>query len=180
MGSDVAPTFANLYMSHYEQTYILPTYGKFIHKLFRFIYDLFLLWTCSMEHFWTMIRGLNQLPSSIHFAAQIDTDSISFLDVTLSVTDSVLSTTTFWKDTDRNTLLHHSSCHPPHILKSIPYSQIILMVKNNSDQIKLQQLVDLKARFIQRGYNPQTLNSDMEEISNLTQTRVLKYKDQPQ
>eukprot|EP00079_Xenopus_tropicalis_P026872 XP_012820900.1 PREDICTED: uncharacterized protein LOC105947655 [Xenopus tropicalis] len=177
MGSNVAPSFANLYMAFYEQTHILPVYGKCIHRMYRFIDDLLLLWTGTENQFFTMVEDLNQLPSPIRFTAQIDKTPIVFLDLKLTVTGPTLTTTTHRKETDRNTLLHFTSCHPTHTLQSIPYSQMVRMVRNNSDPVTLQhQLGDLKSRFIQRGYKPGILDTAEEKISALTQATALEPK----
>eukprot|EP00079_Xenopus_tropicalis_P035726 XP_017949497.1 PREDICTED: proto-oncogene tyrosine-protein kinase ROS [Xenopus tropicalis] len=178
MGSSVAPSFANLFMAKYEQTYILPIYSKFIYRMFHFFDNLFVLWTGTAAQFWSMIKDLNSLPTTIRFTAHFDTTTILFLDLELSVTGSKLTTMPYRKDTDRNIWLHFSSCHPPHTLQSIPYSQMVRMVRNNSDPLKLQhQLNELETWFIQRGYRSQLVKAARSKVTPLTQTLALEGVD---
>ena len=51
-------------------------------------------------------------------------NSLAFLDIKLSINDNGLSTSVRYKPTDSHNYLLHSSSHPQHVKKAIPFSQI--------------------------------------------------------
>eukprot|EP00079_Xenopus_tropicalis_P014684 XP_004911451.1 PREDICTED: uncharacterized protein LOC101735191 [Xenopus tropicalis] len=134
MGSALAPSYANLYMADFESTHLLPLLHKSISVYFRYIDDLFLIWT----------------------------------------EDGGVGTRLFRKPTDRNSILHASSYHPPATIKGIPYSQFLRVIRNNSSpdtaRIQLQDMFD---RFLERGYKEQLLLTQLQRALTHTQDTLL-------
>ena len=90
----------------------------------RFIDDVFFIWTHGEEKLETFINFLNSSHDTIKFTEEHSRESISFLDVKVSVSEGgVLTTDLFCKPTDTHQYLHKKSCHPWHTKKAIPYSQ---------------------------------------------------------
>ncbi|CAH2256525.1 Hypothetical predicted protein [Pelobates cultripes] len=59
----------------------------------------------------------------------------------------------YTKPTDRNTLLHYESAHPKHVKDSLPFSQFLRVIRNNSDIIRCEeQIQQMYNKFAQRGY----------------------------
>ena len=60
-------------------------------------------------------------------------ESIAFLDTSLSIRNSSISVDLYRKPSDRCTYLLPSSCHPPHTTKNIPFSLALGIVRICSD-----------------------------------------------
>ncbi|CAJ0955525.1 unnamed protein product [Ranitomeya imitator] len=126
MGSHVAPPYAIAYMSSFEKDFV------YTHSLFqahsriwrRYIDDIFCIWDGPIDSLIAFDKHLNNVWPELKFSLQYNLARISFLDTLISKTDEGgLSIDLFSKPTDRNSLLHYNSCHPPSIKNAIPKSQ---------------------------------------------------------
>ena len=104
-----------------SQVHTLATFSD----VYRFIDDVDMKWTQSDEELQNFLSRANNLHPSIKFTHEISNTTISFLDTSNSLSEGVLSTDLYSKPTDTNQYLLPSSCHPPHVTKSIPYSQAL-------------------------------------------------------
>ncbi|KAG8434666.1 hypothetical protein GDO86_012868 [Hymenochirus boettgeri] len=130
--------------------------------ILRYIDDVFLVWHGSESELLNMVDTLNQLEGTIRFTAKHSRTHIEYLDVAVSVKNSLLEYTLFRKTTDRNTLLHYNSFHPQSLKDSIPVAQFSRVIRNNSNSEKCEvQLCEMKLRFLQRGYPPKILDQAM-------------------
>lgn len=78
----------------------------------------------------------------------------------LSIIDDKIITKGFRKSTATNALLHYDSYHPPHVKRSLPYSQFLRLRRVNSDySIFLQQSLELTERLRKRGYDETVITS---------------------
>ncbi|XP_075425517.1 vomeronasal type-2 receptor 26-like [Ascaphus truei] len=114
MGSNVAPTYANIFMARFEEEFIYPHPG-FInhgHMWVRYIDDVFLIWLGDVGSLLSFISDINKARDTIGFTCQFSDISVNFLDTTISVVNNRLESNMFTKPTDRNNLLHYSSFHP--------------------------------------------------------------------
>ncbi|CAJ0947764.1 unnamed protein product [Ranitomeya imitator] len=125
MGSNVAPPYANAYMAHFEES-IIYRHQLFISNVLywtRYIDDIFCLWGGTLESLETFFTFLNEAWPGIRFTITHDSNSVSFLDTTvLKDQEGHLTTDLHTKPTDRNSILHFDSFHPPSVKRSIPRS----------------------------------------------------------
>ena len=129
MGKKFAPNYANIFMAKWESE-ALSKCPKKPQCYFRYLDDIFIIWPHSREDFNEFLNILNSHDPKINLKANIDKNSIPFLDVTIFKGDSFrqtqnLDTKVYFKPTDTHELLHKSSYHPSHTFKGIVKSQII-------------------------------------------------------
>ncbi|CAH2251580.1 Hypothetical predicted protein, partial [Pelobates cultripes] len=174
MGAPMAPMYANSFMYIYEKRHILEKYATKILQFMRFIDDILLLWTGTIDEFELMMQELNHLPSSIRFTWQTSVSKINFLDLQISIHNNEFGYTLYSKETDRNTLLHASSFHPDRLKKSLPISQFIRVLRNNSNpDVVENQLQEMHQKFKARGYSEQTLDTAyVKALQSISEQRI--------
>ena len=122
MGTRMAPPYANIFMGVLENIAL----DKATHKplvWWRFIDDIFMIWTHGQDKLTDFTDTLNNTHPTIKFTTEQSKKSIHFLDVTISINnDNALSTDLYIKPTDTHQYLLSTSAHPKHTKQSIPYS----------------------------------------------------------
>ena len=79
--------------------------------------------------------------------------SIPFLDVNLFVDNGNITTDLYTKATDKHQHLLHSSCHPQHAKRAIPFSLALWLRRIcSSDETFKQRSDELKSYLNKRGY----------------------------
>ena len=82
MGAPFSPTIANIYMSVILSKYLkLKRTAPLLVK--RYIDDIFLIWTDSIDNLHTFLKELNSFHSCLRFTHQLSSGSIDFLDLTI-------------------------------------------------------------------------------------------------
>ncbi|CAJ0924292.1 unnamed protein product [Ranitomeya imitator] len=160
MGSNVAPPYAISYMSSFENDFVYthPLFQTHLRIWRRFIDDIFCIWDGPIESLFWFDQHLNIWPE-LKFYIQHDMERISFLDTLVCKQhNGVLAIDLFSKPTDRNSLLHFRSCHPPAMKKAIPKSQFQRVSMIVSDEsTKIRRLNEMQDKFHTRGYPTATL-----------------------
>ena len=113
MGTRMAPAFANLFMGEFEKK-ALEGYVDKPFLWFRYIDDIFMVWTHGNEKLDSFITYLNSIHPTIKFTSERST--------TIQLENGKIKTDLYCKPTDKHQYLLHSSSHPYHTKKSIPYS----------------------------------------------------------
>jgi peptide-methionine (R)-S-oxide reductase len=124
MGTKMAPSYANTFIGKFEKQLLESSIERPL-SWYRFIDDVDMKWTQSDEELQNFLSRANNLHPSIKFTHEISNTTISFLDTSSSLSEGELSTDLHSKPTDTNQYLLPSSWHPPHVTKSIPYSQAL-------------------------------------------------------
>ena len=123
----------------------------------RFIDDVFGVWRGTLRQFNLFVQKLNMLakPFGIQFGDQQVDRSVNYLDVTLYLDDqNQIQYKLFTKETDARLYLQTNSFHPPHVFKSVVYSQMIRVIRRNSkDATCVQDLEKLKSDLARSGHS---------------------------
>ncbi len=125
MGTGCAPTIANLVMGDFEDKFVY-TYPLKPLIWYRFIDDIFMIWTHGPSALNAFITHLNSVHRTLKFTHEVSDSSLSFLDTLIKKDqDGKLYTDLYSKPTDTHAYLHYSSCHPKHQKTGGPYSQLL-------------------------------------------------------
>ncbi|XP_073433457.1 uncharacterized protein [Dendrobates tinctorius] len=156
MGANVAPPYANIFMCKFEADFVYThhLYRKHALTWLRYIDDIFCVWTGDTNSLTDFVHDLNQSIPNLTFTSHSNTQSVSFLDTMITKTDSgTLTSDLYVKPTDRNSLLHWSSCHPRHVKIALPKSQHdrIDRIVSKPD-IRQMRHDEMTEKFQTRGY----------------------------
>ena len=170
----MAPSYANLFMAKLESSLLShPTTLKPL-VWWRYIDDIFALWTHGEEALKEFIDDLNTAHSTIKFTSEWSHVQIHFLDVLVSLKDGVLSTDLYTKETDTHQYLHASSCHPWHCKAAIPYSQALRIRRIcSSDNAFRRHLDNLHSHLVHRGYESSFIKQQLRHIHSIRRTDLL-------
>ena len=125
MGSRMAPSYANLFMGKLERKFLLTQDLK-PRVWWRFIDDIFAIWTHGEQSLLRFIESLNRHHTTIKFTAYCSAEKVTFLDTTVYFREnSLIGTYLNVKPTDKHRYLRMDSCHPKHCKASILFSQAL-------------------------------------------------------
>lgn len=131
MGTNFAPTYANLTMGYLEKTILheqlLMNFGQdktyVIEDTFlRYLDDCWITWPFSTNELDRFVNILNQMHESISFTCDRSVEKLPFLDVMVFKKSTCLVTDLFIKPTDSRRFLPFHSNHPRHTKVNIPYN----------------------------------------------------------
>lgn len=180
MGTRVAPNFANVYMGRLEERFVYQTeWMDHIILWVRFIDDIFLIWKSDKDSLINFINYLNSVAPSIKFTHEISAHSVNFLDTTvLKDNQGNISTDVYQKPTDTHPYLHWTSAHPPHLKRSIPYSQALRLrrICSSTDTLK-KRIREYSDFFVACGYAQRKVLHEMQKVLTLTQEECLQTKE---
>ncbi len=162
MGTKMAPSYAILFMAKLESKIL--EYHPPITLWKRFIDDIIMVFDHGEEELIKFLTYLNELHPTIKFTHEYSPTTINFLDVQVTkTTTGELMTDLYVKPTDSHAYLNFSSCHPRHIVNSIPYSQALRIIRICSDEASRKtRLDDLKRNLITRGFPPKLIRRSMD------------------
>ena len=181
MGTRMAPSYANLFMGKFEQQAIDNSSLKpFI--WWRFIDDIFMIWTHGEEHLKTFIGYLNSFHPSIKFTHEYSNSlhqTLPFLDVQVHLINNHIQTDLHTKPTDKHQYLLKTSCHPNHTKKAIPFSLFLRIRRICSTETffdqRSRELIEYLAK---RGYSRTSLQRDANRVRSIPRHATLQPQEQ--
>ncbi|CAJ0952076.1 unnamed protein product [Ranitomeya imitator] len=143
MGSNVSLPYANSYMADFEDTVN--------YKNQAFVSNV-LLWKRYIEDIFALGGGHIGVLAPVFLSPQhtiVQIDSEGYLSTDLHI-----------KTTDRNSILHYQSFHPPSVKCSIwtsQFQQVSRIISDNS--LRSQRLNEMSSKFSKSGYPPSVLEN---------------------
>ena len=149
----------------------------------RYIDDIFGVWSGTEEEFQDFVKILNSKAATfgIEFTGEVGRE-LSFLDVLVEIKQTedgtiAVGTSLYKKPTDNRSFLQRNSYHPPHVFKSVPYSQLLRAKTICSDETTFNEaaddiILDLK----KSGYNEQELENIREKVNLVDRSERLNPK----
>lgn len=165
MGTRMAPCYANIFMDSFEERH-LPNIPIPIILWKRYIDDILVITNTDDEGITRTEEWLNSLHHTIKFTAEHDPKGIPFLDTFLTVEKEKIRIRPYTKKTDTKQYLLPNSCHPPHIIKSIPFSQALRIKRICTNQDDYQrELTNLKGYFLNRKYEKKLIDEQFKKAN---------------
>jgi hypothetical protein len=118
MGKQFSPTFANLYMSNWEQKILNELPGLKPSIYFRYVDDIFGTWDHSLESLIEFVNLINTFDKNIQVTLCSSFSDIQFLDLVIFKDSNFrLSNFVYLKPTSSLKLINPRSLHPKHTKK---------------------------------------------------------------
>ena len=129
---------------------------------FRYIDDIFFIWTHGKDKLEKFLDDLNIFDNNIKFTYESSKENVTFLDLIVKLSKGCLTTDLHITDTDRHQYLHFNSSHPNHTKRSIIYSQALRLAKICTFDNDFIQYVDEMKLWFQRWVYPEdVINTEM-------------------
>lgn len=177
MGAKFAPSMANLFMAKWEEDVVLHDRPDQLVMWKRFIDDILFIWDGDKASIDSYLSGLNNNDRGIVLSHEASSTQIHFLDLVIKIVNGNITTSTFFKPTDRNSFIPLDSCHHRSWLTAVPKGQFLRLRRNcsNLEQFYREASI-LKSRFQSKGYDSSTLDSLILEVGNRDRRDLLLDK----
>ena len=173
MGTQMAPTFTNIFMGKLERNIL----HQATHKptvWWRFIDDIFAVWTHGEDKLIKFIDDVDGYHRTIKFTSEWSRESVTFLDTRITRDGYRLVTDLHTKPTDTHHYLHRQSCHTSHCKTSIAYCQALRLQRICSKPTDYERHVEeLKGYLVKRGYDGQLVQQQIDKATNITREELL-------
>ena len=155
MGTNVACMYATIYYSYHEETQLLHlSYIKFYRRL---IDDAFIIFDDKKGSFADLEANMNDfgpINKRLHWTTEQPSNSIDFLDLTITINeDGTITTRTFQKTMNLYLYRTPDSCQPANILYSFVYGLIHRYYWQNTHEEDFLLMIErLFSRMLERGH----------------------------
>lgn len=187
MGTPMAPSYANLFMTKIEKemlsVYEMETGLRPISWM-RFLDDIFFLWPHgikNLQHFQRFMQEFSEkkkMKTKLQFTFEAG-NSVPFLDTVISISSNgKLKSDLFSKTTDAHLYLRQDSCHPKSCIKGLVKGEMLRVRRICSEVADyLKRASELKAYFVERGFKSIEVEKTIQEVLVKNREEALKYKE---
>jgi len=113
IGTKFAPPYACIFLDQLESSFMQTETRKPL-NWFRYIDDIFFVWTHGEDSLHKFMSNLNKFNKHIKITYDFSKEHIPFLDLNVSLAEGKLFFDLYMKSTDCHQYLHYTSSHPEH------------------------------------------------------------------
>ena len=173
MGTKCAPIYGNLFMTHFEETYIYPLLTTKSNFYKRYTDDIFMLWQRTLEELEVFTKQIYKLHPTIKFTEQ-GSHSIRFSRLPHLQIQRRKTALDCTHQNSRKSYLHSKSYHPKSSKRSIAYSQA-LRIRRICSEVKeyTKETNKLIKQLENRGYDKASSKMEIEKAHNIPRETLL-------
>ena len=108
------------------------------------------------------LKDLNEFHPNLQFTYETSQNSVTFLDLHVSLKDGAILTNLHIKPTGGHQLLHYKSSHSSQIKNLIPYSQAVELADSQNDFN--DHISDFKDWFLARDYPQKVVSEHIDKV----------------
>lgn len=146
MGTSSACMWATIYFAVHEMGTLIPTYNQQLLLFLRFIDGMIGVWLGTDEEYEQFQNDTNNF-GILTWEFEELSQSADFLDLTITITNSRITTKTYQKSINLYQYIPPYSAHPPNMIKGIVYSLLRTYYDQNSD---INDYYDMAIKLYQR------------------------------
>ena len=177
MGTKVAPSYANIFMADLEANRLL-NFPSQPEVWWRFIDDIFCIWTHGEANLQEFVNHLNSCHPTIKFTEEHSSIEIPYLDTLVKFDENnSLYTSLYTKPTDTHTYLHFRSAHPKHCKTAGPHGQLLRVKRICTRPEDFEHFASKILHYYKlRGYPPRLLNDTMGKVRGMARDTLLQQR----
>ncbi|XP_052223979.1 uncharacterized protein LOC127839634 [Dreissena polymorpha] len=176
IGSHLGMNYASTYMGAWE-TELFSKSSKHPIAFFRFVDDVWGLWTHGLEALKTFHAVANEIHPRIQLELRYSTEQLEFLDTMTSIRKGRLVSDLYTKPTDRHLYLHMDSSHTESRKKAIPYGLGVRLKRICSEETDYKKHRDeIKEQLQKRGYNGRFVETELKKVDSKKRENLLHTK----
>ena len=174
MGTKMGHSVACIFMGYFEELFFTD-YEHSTPMLYkRYIDDIVGAASCPEEELKCFIDHVTNINPSIKYTYTISNNTVTFLDLQLTIDNNHIKSCVHFKHTDSHNYLLFSSSHPPSCKQSIPFSQLLRIKRccsDNDDVITISNQVE--NYFSARQYPKHIIESANENVHSIHREDIL-------
>ena len=175
MGTKMGPSYACLFMGYLEHQ-ICQQYRKPLPEFYRrFIDDGLGASSLPKQQLLDFISFIQDFHPAIKYTFEISSNSVTFLDIKLTLENGRINTSVHYKTTDSHSYLDYRSSHTTSTKDSIPYSQFLRLRRlcSNDDDFD-SKAVEMSDFFRARHYPEDVINEALRKAQSTSRIQALK------
>ena len=176
IGTKFAPPYTCIFMNQVENKFLKTQKFQTL-VWFRYIDDIFFIWTHGEKNLKNFMMEFNNFNPNIKFTNEFSEASINLLHLNVKLSNSKLQTSLYVKPTDCHQYLHFQSCHPKHTKRSIVYSQTLTVSRECSQEEDYKNYCNqMKSWFLKRSYPEPLIDTEMKKVKLKSKGKTEKRK----